>query len=51
VVAATATTVLLLCAVFVAAAVFLVLEMDAPFDGLIRVSAEPLRYAVAHLDR
>lgn len=32
-------------------AVFLVLEMDAPFDGLLRVSADPLRYAYAHVNQ
>jgi hypothetical protein len=31
----------------VAGAVFLVLEMDGPFDGLITVSPEPLQYALA----
>jgi hypothetical protein len=38
---------LLLSALSVAGAVFLVLEMDGPFDGLITVSPEPLRYALA----
>jgi len=37
------------CALSVASAVFLVLEMDGPFDGLLRVSAEPLRRALAQL--
>lgn len=46
---ATVLAVLLLCAVSVAGAVFLILEMDGPFDGLIRVSAEPLRYALTRL--
>jgi hypothetical protein len=44
-------TVLVVCALSVASAVFLVLEMDGPFDGLLKVSAEPLRYAHAHLNR
>lgn len=43
--------VLFVCALSVGSAVFLVLEMDQPFDGLIRVSADPLRYAHAHLNR
>jgi hypothetical protein len=34
----------------VGSAVFLILEMDGPFDGLLKVSADPLRYAVAHLN-
>jgi hypothetical protein len=45
----TVLTVLLLCALSVAGAVFLVLEMDGPFDGLIKVSPEPLRFALTRL--
>ena len=41
--------VLTACALSVASAVFLVLEMDGPFDGLLAVSGEPLRNAFAHL--
>ena len=44
-------TVLFVCALSVSLAVFLVLEMDAPFDGLLKVSADPLRYAYAHLNQ
>lgn len=47
---ATVVTVLFVCALSVGSAVFLVLEMDGPFDGLIKVSADPLRYALAHLN-
>jgi hypothetical protein len=36
-------------ALSVAGAVFLVLEMDGPFDGLITVSPEPWRYLQAWL--
>lgn len=43
--------VLFVCALSVGSAVFLVLEMDGPFDGLIRVSSEPLRYAHAHMNQ
>ena len=39
------------CALSVSAAVFLILEMDGPFDGFIVVSPEPLKYALAHLNR
>ena len=46
---ATVLAVLLLCALSVAGAVFLTLEMDGPFDGLMQVSAEPLRYALTRL--
>ena len=48
---ATVLAVLFVCALSVGSAVFLVLEMDVPFDGLLRVSADPLRYAYAHLNQ
>ena len=44
-------TVLFLCALSVGSAVFLVLEMDGPFEGLLRISADPLRAAYAHLNQ
>ena len=44
-------SVFFLCALSVSLAVFLVLEMDAPFGGLLKVSADPLRYAYAHLNQ
>ena len=47
----TAVTVLFVCAFSIGSALFLVLELDAPFDGLIQVSADPLRYALGHLNR
>ncbi len=40
---------LLVSALSVAGAVFLVLELDQPFDGLIRVSSDPVRNAVTHM--
>ena len=46
---ATVLAVLLLCALSVAGDIFLTLEMDGPFDGLIQVSAEPVRYALTRL--
>jgi hypothetical protein len=45
----TVLAVLVVCALSVAGAVFLVLEMDSPFEGLIQVSSAPLRYAVSRL--
>ena len=48
---ATVLAVLFVCAVSVASAVFLVLEMGRPFDGLLKVSADPLRYVYAHLNQ
>ena len=41
--------VLLIAAVSVAAAVFLILELDGPFTGLIRIPSGPLRYTLEHL--
>jgi len=48
---ATVIAVMFMCALSVAAALFLVLEMESPFGGLIRVSPDPMKYALAHLDR
>jgi hypothetical protein len=45
----TVIVVLLLCALSVAGSIFLILELDQPFEGLIRISSAPLRYALAHL--
>jgi hypothetical protein len=42
-------TVLLVCALSVGSAVFLVLEMDGPFDGLLKVSGDSMRSAHARL--
>jgi hypothetical protein len=42
-------TVLFVCALSVGSSVFLVLEMDGPFEGLLKASADPLRAAVAHM--
>ncbi len=43
--------VLFLCALSVAGAVFLIVEMDGPFDGVLTVSADPMRYTLAHLNQ
>ncbi|HEX5048366.1 MAG TPA: hypothetical protein VFX89_14710 [Gammaproteobacteria bacterium] len=48
---ATVLCALLVCAISVASAVFLVLEMDSPFTGLVKVSGEPLHYALAQMER
>ncbi|MEX2263458.1 MAG: hypothetical protein WD696_15985 [Bryobacteraceae bacterium] len=48
---ATVVSVLFVCAVSVACAVFLVLEMDGAFEGLITVSPNALKYALAHLNQ
>jgi hypothetical protein len=46
---ATVVAALLVGALSLAAAVFLILEMDRPFEGLVRVSAAPMRAALARL--
>src|SRR5262249_16942785 len=46
---ATAIIVIFVCALSVAAAVFLILDLDQPFEGLIRLSSAPLRDALALL--
>ena len=40
-----------ICALSVAAAIFLILELATPFEGVIRVSSAPLRGALAYLGR
>jgi hypothetical protein len=48
---ATVLVVLFVCAMSVGSAAFLILEMDGPFDGWMRVSADPMRYAQAYLNQ
>ncbi|HMG04969.1 MAG TPA: hypothetical protein VK581_05875 [Chthoniobacterales bacterium] len=47
----TAITALMASALSVCAAIFLLLELDHPFRGLIGISSEPMRNALAHLGR
>lgn len=47
----TSAVALFVCALSVAAAIFLILEMDRPFDGLIRISDAPLRDVASRLGR
>jgi hypothetical protein len=42
---------LLVCALAVSSAVFLILELDTPFSGMIQISSAPLRNALAQLGR
>ena len=42
---------LLICALAISSAVFLILELDRPFDGMIQISSAPLRNALAQLGR
>jgi hypothetical protein len=46
---ATVITVFLICALSVSGAIFLILELDRSFEGLIQVSSAPLRQALARL--
>jgi hypothetical protein len=47
----TAITALMASALSVCVAIFLLLELDHPFTGLIRISSEPMRNALEHLGR
>jgi hypothetical protein len=47
----TVIAVLFVCALSIGGALFLVLELDGPFDGLLRVSPDPLRFAYTHVNR
>ena len=46
---ATVVAVLLVCALSVSSALFLILELDRPFEGTLRVSSAPLREALSRL--
>lgn len=48
---ATVIAVIFVCALSVSSVVFLILEMDKPFEGGIKVSDAPVRYALSHLGR
>jgi hypothetical protein len=47
----TVVTVFVISTFSVAAAVFLILELDGPFDGIVRISSEPFRYTLANLGK
>jgi hypothetical protein len=46
---ATVVAVLFICALSIAGSIFLILEMDRPFSGVIKISSSPLRYTLSHL--
>jgi hypothetical protein len=48
---ATVIVTLFLCALSVSGAIFLIMELDRPFGGLIQISAAPLRNAIVHLGK
>ena len=47
----TVTLALFVCALAFSSAIFLVLELDQPFEGVIRISSTPMRQIIAHLGR
>jgi len=38
-----------LCALSAGAAIYLILELEHPFDGIVKVSSEPMHYTLSHL--
>ena len=42
---------LLICSLSVAASIFLILEMNTPFSGVMKISSAPMQYALAHIDQ
>ncbi len=48
---ATVITVLLICSLSAAAALYMILELDNPYGGIIEVSSAPLRNALTYLGR
>ena len=48
---ATMVSALFVCSLSVAGALFLILEMDQPFEGLLHISSAPMREALAQLGR
>ncbi len=47
----TAIVALLLCSLSVACAIFLILELDSPFDGIIQISPDSMRFAYSQLNK
>jgi hypothetical protein len=45
----TTLTVLVLCMLAVSSGLFVILELDRPFEGMIRISDIPLRAVLSHL--
>jgi hypothetical protein len=48
---ATVIATLFMCALSVSGAIFMILELDHPFGGLIQISSAPLRDAIAQLGK
>lgn len=47
----TVLAVLFVCSLSIGSALFLVLELDSPFNGWLQVSAEPMRYTLSRLNQ
>jgi len=47
----TVIAVLFVCSLSIGSAIFLILDMDAPYHGMMKVSADPLRFAITHINR
>jgi hypothetical protein len=47
---ATVIVTLFLCALSLSGAIFLILELDHPFGGLVSISSAPLRSAISQID-
>jgi len=48
---ATVIATLFLCALSVSGAIFLIMELDRPFGGVIQISSAPLRNAIDNIDK
>jgi UDP-N-acetylmuramyl pentapeptide phosphotransferase/UDP-N-acetylglucosamine-1-phosphate transferase len=48
---ATVIATLFLCALSVSGAIFMIMELDRPFGGLIQISSAPLRNAITHIGK
>jgi len=48
---ATVVITLFVCALSVSAAIFLIVELDSPFSGMLQISNVPLQNAIAHIGR
>jgi hypothetical protein len=46
---ATVVVAFLVCALSIGGAVFLILEMDSPFQGVLRLSKQPMANALVHM--
>jgi hypothetical protein len=46
---ATVVTAFLICSVAIGGSIFLILQLDSPFDGVMRISSRPILTALAHM--